>query len=59
MSSNNVYNGDMKKPIPQNTILTLDKDTGKILNAWGANMFYLPHMVSSDFNNELSSQQSF
>ena len=35
----------MKKPIAQNTILTLDKDTGKILNAWGANMFFLPHMV--------------
>ena len=44
--SNNEYAGDMKKPIAQNTVITLDKDTGKILNAWGANYFFLPHMVS-------------
>ena len=36
----------MKKPIPQNTVLTLDKETGKILNSWGSNMFFLPHMVN-------------
>ena len=47
--SNNVYAKDMKKPIPQNTILTLDKDSGKVINAWGANMFFLPHMVIKFF----------
>ena len=51
--SNNVYAKDMKKPIPQNTILTLDKDSGKVINAWGANMFFLPHMVIKFFIKSL------
>ncbi len=52
-SSNDVYAGDMKKPIPMNTIITLDKDTGKVLNAWGANMFFLPHMITIDSENKV------
>jgi len=48
-----VYAGDTKTPIPTNTILTLDKDTGKVLNAWGAGLFFLPHMITIDSQNKV------
>ncbi|XP_078070844.1 peptidyl-glycine alpha-amidating monooxygenase isoform X1 [Mustelus asterias] len=35
-------------PIQYNTILTLDPVTVKVLNAVGANTFYLPHGISTD-----------
>lgn len=35
--------------IGQDTIVTLDRNTGKVLGkTWGANMFYLPHSISLD-----------
>uniref|UniRef100_UPI00398E6176 peptidyl-glycine alpha-amidating monooxygenase B isoform X2 n=1 Tax=Pristiophorus japonicus TaxID=55135 RepID=UPI00398E6176 len=35
-------------PIQYNTILTLDPVSVKVLNAVGANIFYLPHGISTD-----------
>jgi len=43
----------MRKPISSNTILTIDKDSGKVLDAWGANMFFLPHMITIDSENNI------
>ena len=49
---NNEYAGDKMKPIPVNTILTLDSE-GKIINEWGKNMFFLPHMLTVDKQNNV------
>ena len=34
--------------ISANTILMLDRQTGKILNSWGANLFIMPHGLTVD-----------
>lgn len=34
--------------IKEDTILTLDQDTGMIKHGWGANMFYMPHGLTVD-----------
>ncbi|XP_071746306.1 peptidyl-glycine alpha-amidating monooxygenase B isoform X4 [Lepeophtheirus salmonis] len=49
---NNEYNGDRTKPIPQNTVLTLNPN-GDIINAWGADMFFMPHMITIDSQNNV------
>ncbi|CAB4068572.1 PAM [Lepeophtheirus salmonis] len=49
---NNEYNGDRTKPIPQNTVLTLNSN-GDIINAWGADMFFMPHMITIDSQNNV------
>ncbi|XP_078252552.1 peptidyl-glycine alpha-amidating monooxygenase isoform X2 [Rhinoraja longicauda] len=38
-------------PIPYNTILTLDPGSAEVLNAVGANIFYLSHGISTDTND--------
>eukprot|EP00096_Caligus_rogercresseyi_P011837 TRINITY_DN4797_c0_g1_i2.p1 TRINITY_DN4797_c0_g1~~TRINITY_DN4797_c0_g1_i2.p1 ORF type:complete len:805 (+),score=181.95 TRINITY_DN4797_c0_g1_i2:63-2417(+) len=48
----NVYKGDRSKPIPQNTILTLNA-SGHVIHSWGANMFFLPHMITVDKQNNV------
>jgi len=35
------------------TILELDKETGKILNSWGANQFIMPHGLTVDKQNNI------
>eukprot|EP00095_Tigriopus_kingsejongensis_P003105 maker-scaffold428_size174301-snap-gene-0.22 protein:Tk03105 transcript:maker-scaffold428_size174301-snap-gene-0.22-mRNA-1 annotation:"af109920_1alpha-amidating enzyme precursor 2" len=50
--SNNEYNGDKSKPIEANTILTFDA-SGNIINSWGANLFFLPHMLTVDKQNNI------
>jgi peptidylamidoglycolate lyase len=39
--------------ISSNTILMLDNETGKILNAWGANEFIMPHGLTVDRQNNI------
>jgi peptidylamidoglycolate lyase len=39
--------------ISANTILMLDRETGKILNSWGANMFIMPHGLTVDKANNV------
>ncbi|TRY67348.1 hypothetical protein TCAL_12467 [Tigriopus californicus] len=50
--SNNVYSGDKDKPIKDDTILTLD-GAGNIINSWGSNLFFLPHMLTVDKQNNI------
>jgi DNA-binding beta-propeller fold protein YncE len=39
--------------ISANTILMLDRETGKILNSWGANLFIMPHGLTVDRANNV------
>lgn len=39
--------------ISQNTILELDNKSGKIINAWGANYFIMPHGLTVDKQNNI------
>lgn len=39
--------------ISQNTILELDNESGKILHAWGANYFIMPHGLTVDKENNI------
>lgn len=39
--------------IKENTILTLDKRTGKILKNWGADLFIMPHGLEVDKENNV------
>lgn len=38
-------------PIKVSTVLILDRQTGRLLNKWGANLFYLPHGLTIDRQN--------
>src|ERR1044071_2356874 len=39
--------------ISSNTIFLLDKETGKVLNSWGANLFIMPHGLTVDQDNNV------
>ncbi len=39
--------------ISSNTIFLLDRQTGKILNSWGSNLFIMPHGLSVDKENNV------
>lgn len=39
--------------ISQNTIIELDHASGKLINAWGANYFIMPHGLTIDKNNNV------
>ncbi len=39
--------------ISRNTVLELDNKTGKIINAWGANYFIMPHGLTVDKQNNI------
>jgi peptidylamidoglycolate lyase len=39
--------------IPENTILLLDRETGRMLNSWGANLFIMPHGLTVDHQNNV------
>ena len=47
---NNEYNKDRSAPIPNDTILTLNS-AGQVINAWGKDFFFLPHMITIDSQN--------
>ena len=40
-------------PISANTILVLERKTGKPLDSWGANLFIMPHGLTVDNNNNI------
>ena len=48
----NTYGLDKDKPIPMDTILTVNA-TGHTINSWGKNMFFLPHMITVDKKNNI------
>ncbi len=37
-----------RTPIPNDTILTLDPDSGEIKSSFGAGMFHMPHGIAVD-----------
>jgi peptidylamidoglycolate lyase len=39
--------------IQENTLITLDKQTGKVLKSWGANLFIMPHGLEIDKENNI------
>lgn len=39
--------------IQENTILTLDNQTGEVLKSWGANLFIMPHGLEVDKENNI------
>ncbi len=39
--------------ISSNTIFLLDKETGKVLNSWGADLFIMPHGLTVDEKNNV------
>jgi peptidylamidoglycolate lyase len=39
--------------ITDNTIITLDKESGKILYSWGSNLFIMPHGLRVDHNDNI------
>ncbi len=39
--------------ISSNTILVLDRQTGRILDSWGANLFIMPHGLTVDKDNNV------
>ena len=48
----NEYQGDRNVPIKSNTILTLDS-SGGIQNEWGADLFFMPHHLTIDSQNNI------
>lgn len=40
-------------PIDVDTILKLDAANGKVLNSWGASLFYFPHGMTIDHNGNI------
>ena len=43
---------DRNVAIPQDTILTVNS-TGHIINRWGKDFFFLPHMITIDSQNNV------
>jgi len=39
--------------ISNNTVFIFDKETGKIINSWGANLFIMPHSLTVDKDNNV------
>ncbi|XP_059476851.1 peptidyl-alpha-hydroxyglycine alpha-amidating lyase 1-like [Neocloeon triangulifer] len=42
------YQRKNEGPITQNTIITYDPDSGRIIHRWGANLFFMPHGLTVD-----------
>ena len=48
----NTYGMDQNTPIPVDTVFTVNS-TGHIINSWGRNIFFLPHMITVDSKNNV------
>ncbi|XP_071446541.1 peptidyl-alpha-hydroxyglycine alpha-amidating lyase 2-like [Hetaerina americana] len=40
-------------PIQDDTVLTLDPETGKVVHSWGSNHFYVPHGLTVDSEGQV------
>ncbi|KAH8372254.1 hypothetical protein KR093_010770 [Drosophila rubida] len=47
-NNSNVYQERNKGPIKESTVLGLEPESGKVLYEWGKNLFYMPHGLSID-----------
>jgi len=50
---NNVLVAGNEGPIKVNTLMVLDSSTGRLIQEGGANLFYLPHGLTVDSNDQL------
>nr|XP_006822280.1 PREDICTED: peptidyl-glycine alpha-amidating monooxygenase-like [Saccoglossus kowalevskii] len=51
--ANNNFQFAADGPIIGNTVITIDKKTGKIKHQWGSNLFYLPHGLTLDNDDNI------
>jgi len=51
-NQDNTYGMDRTKPIPFNTVITINS-TGYTINSWGRDLFFLPHMITVDSENSI------
>jgi hypothetical protein len=47
-NSDNQFNIRKYELIPTNTVVVMNRNTGNVINSWGANMFYMPHGLKID-----------
>ena len=45
------YYTDFEKPIPEDTVLHINPLTGNVMKSFGSNLFYLPHSLTIDHEN--------
>ena len=48
----NEYQGDKNSPITQDTVVTVN-NTGHVISSWGSGLFFLPHMITVDKENNM------
>lgn len=42
-----------KTPIEVDVVIQLEPDTGKMLRTWGRDLFYMPHMITADYEGNV------
>lgn len=47
---NNVFSDPHHKPIVENTVVVFTSNSGKVIQEWGSNIFYLPHGLTMDLS---------
>ncbi|KAM7341956.1 peptidyl-alpha-hydroxyglycine-alpha-amidating lyase 1 [Cochliomyia hominivorax] len=52
-SRNNVFTKRNKGAIRDSTVLALDRQTGKLVYDWGRNLFYMPHGLTIDHEDNV------
>lgn len=50
--ANDVYQPERESPIAEQTVVTVDPNTNKVLSAWGRDRFFMPHGLSLDSEGE-------
>ncbi|XP_017469341.1 PREDICTED: peptidyl-alpha-hydroxyglycine alpha-amidating lyase 1 [Rhagoletis zephyria] len=49
----NVFKQRKKGPIRDNTVLALERKTGEVVYGWGKNLFYMPHGLTIDHEDNV------
>uniref|UniRef100_A0A1I8PLY6 peptidylamidoglycolate lyase n=1 Tax=Stomoxys calcitrans TaxID=35570 RepID=A0A1I8PLY6_STOCA len=52
-SNDNKFYGRNKGPIRDSTVLALERETGKLVYDWGKNLFYMPHGLTIDHEDNV------
>ncbi|KAL1448935.1 hypothetical protein WDU94_000184, partial [Cyamophila willieti] len=52
-NANNEYRQKSRGPITVDTVLVLDPNTGHLIRSWGRDMFYMPHGITLDKQNNI------
>ena len=48
-----LHTQESKEKIKENTIIELEKGSGKVVNAWGADLFIMPHGLEIDNDDNI------